>query len=77
MKVNLHALQERAERRAVIAAAFGEAGRFGQAHLWAAKADAAWREWADAKEAARFVATVQRNGLALLKPMPASETEAA
>lgn len=29
------------------------------------------------EEAAQFVAAVQRNGLALLKPMPASETEAA
>ncbi len=76
MKINLHELRERAERRAVIATAFGESGRFGQAHIWAAKADAAWREWADAKEAARFVATAQRNGLALVKPMP-SEMEAA
>ncbi len=76
MKQSLHELQDRAERRAVIAAAFGESGRIGQAHLWAAKADDAWREWVAAKEAARFVATVQRNGLALVKAMP-GETEAA
>lgn len=46
----LRELQERAERQSIIAAAFAESGRIGQAHTWAAKADATWRQWIAAKE---------------------------
>lgn len=45
-------LQERAEARAVIAATFAEMGRYGQARLWAAKAEESWQQWVAAMEAA-------------------------
>lgn len=48
----LAALQQRAESRAVIAAAFAEAGRFQQARIWAAKSETTWQEWIQAQETA-------------------------
>lgn len=66
-ETSLRNIQQRAESRAVIAAAFGESGRIRQARIWALKADQTWSEWVEAKERQqrarlRLVKTVGANG---------------
>ena len=47
---NLKQLEERAERRAIMAEAFASIGQYGKAKLWSLKATQTWNEWIAVKE---------------------------